>query len=137
MYGEGTESCREWVKPREEELYAGDIKLILAELRRRLYQRKRGLRKDEKLDSMLHPLQTHIGYFLNHAQRMRYAEFRKQGLPIGSGMVEGACKHLVNKRMKRSSMEWCHRGATAVLQLRKYLVADQWNQVKQHLRIAV
>ena len=49
---------------------------------------------------------------------MRYAQFRAQGLFIGSGVIEAACKNLVGKRLKQSGMEWSVRGANAILALR-------------------
>ena len=51
-------------------------------------------------------------------EHMRYAHFRKQGLFIGPGVIEAACKNLVGKRLKQSGMEWTVRGANAVIALR-------------------
>jgi len=47
-----------------------------------------------------------LGYFRRHRQRMRYASFARRKLPIGSGLVEAACKTLVTQRLKRSGMRW-------------------------------
>ena len=56
----------------------------------------------------------HVRYFGNHRTRTNYARYRRQGIPIGSGVTEGACKSLVNVRAKRSGQRWCttrtHRG---------------------------
>ena len=49
---------------------------------------------------------------------MDYRRYRSLGLPIGSGAVESACKHVVAVRMKRSGMIWSLVGATGMLQLR-------------------
>ncbi len=49
---------------------------------------------------------------------MRYAEAQAQNLPIGSGVVEAACKTLATQRMKRSGMRWRHAGGQAILTLR-------------------
>src|SRR5205814_3120699 len=51
-------------------------------------------------------LETERGYFRRNAERMRYATYRDQGLPVGSGVVESAVKHLVQHRMKRAGMRW-------------------------------
>jgi hypothetical protein len=59
-----------------------------------------------------------IGYFRNNASRMRYGAFRKQGLFVGSGVVEAGCKTVVGKRLKQSGMEWTVRGANAIIALR-------------------
>ncbi len=49
---------------------------------------------------------------------MRYAKAQAQNLPIGSGVVEAACKTLATERMKRSGMRWRHTGGQAILTLR-------------------
>lgn len=63
-------------------------------------------------------LETERGYFRTNTERMRYATFRDQGLPVGSGSVESAAKHLVQQRMKRAGMRWSDLGARAILHLR-------------------
>ncbi len=62
--------------------------------------------------------QKQIGYFRNNTSRMRYGEFREQGLFVGSGVVEAGCKTVVGKRLKQSGMEWTARGANAIIALR-------------------
>ena len=63
-------------------------------------------------------LATERGYFRNNAERMRYPTYRELGLPIGSGAVESAAKHLVQQQMKRAGMGWSDLGARAILHLR-------------------
>ena len=59
-----------------------------------------------------------LGYFRRHRQRMDYAGAAQRGLPIGSGVVEAACKTLVTERLKRSGMRWREAGGQAILTLR-------------------
>ncbi len=59
-----------------------------------------------------------IAYLDKNKERMRYAEFRRQGLFVGSGVVEAGCKTLIGLRMKQSGMEWSLRGANAIIALR-------------------
>ena len=59
-----------------------------------------------------------LGYFRGNRHRMRYAEAKAKGLPIGSGVVEAACKTLVTERLKPSGMRWGPRGGQAILTLR-------------------
>lgn len=59
-----------------------------------------------------------IAYFSNNAHRMRYADFRAQGLFVGSGVVEAGCKTVIAKRMKQSAMKWTVRGANSIIALR-------------------
>jgi hypothetical protein len=57
-------------------------------------------------------------YFERNAERMRYPIFRAQGLFVGSGVVEAACKTVIGSRLKRSGMFWTVRGANAIIALR-------------------
>lgn len=65
-------------------------------------------------------------YFARNRERMRYAEFRDRGLPIGSGVVEAACKTIVGARMKRSGMRWSLEGGQHVLNLRTRTRSGEW-----------
>src|SRR5438552_4119871 len=57
-------------------------------------------------------------YFENNAPRMRYPEFRRQHLFVGSGVIEAGCKTIIGSRCKQSGMFWTVRGANAILALR-------------------
>jgi hypothetical protein len=59
-----------------------------------------------------------IGYFTTNAERMRYPQFRAQGMQIGSGIAEAACKTVVSTRAKRAGMRWTPAGLDALLPLR-------------------
>jgi hypothetical protein len=59
-----------------------------------------------------------IGYFTTNAQRMRYPSFRAQGMHVGSGIAEAACKTVVTTRLKRTGMRWTPSGLDALLPLR-------------------
>jgi hypothetical protein len=59
-----------------------------------------------------------MGYFETNKDRMRYADFRAQGLFVGSGVIEAGCKTIVGMRLKQSGMEWTVRGANAIIALR-------------------
>jgi hypothetical protein len=49
---------------------------------------------------------------------MRYPEFRRQHLFVGSGVIEAACRTVIGKRLKQSEMFWALRGANAIIALR-------------------
>lgn len=68
-----------------------------------------------------------IRYYGRNRERMRYAEFRARGLPIGSGVVEAACKCIVNSRLKRSGMRWTREGGQHVLNLRVRVQSGEWD----------
>ena len=62
-------------------------------------------------------LRRERGYFTVNAGRMAYPTFRALGLPIGSGPVESAAKHVVQQRLKVAGARWSEPGATAMLTL--------------------
>jgi hypothetical protein len=70
-------------------------------------------------------LKRERGYFSTNTARMRYASFRQQQLPIGSGAVEASAKHLVQQRMKRAGSRWSDLGARAILDLRCQLLSGR------------
>ena len=63
------------------------------------------------------PVDVAAGYLLNYTQYIRYHEYLAAGLPIGTGVIEGACRHLVCDRMDRAA-RWSLTGTQAVLRLR-------------------
>ena len=69
-----------------------------------------------------------IHYFQANKERMRYAEFRSRGYPIGSGSVESACKRVVGARLKGSGMCWSKQGAQFVLALRAAKLSGRWKE---------
>lgn len=69
--------------------------------------------------------QGHINYFNNNRERMAYDRYRASGLPIGSGVVEGACKFVVGKRFKGSGMRWMREDNQAVLNARLAEINDE------------
>lgn len=60
---------------------------------------------------------THIAYFEKNKACMRYAQFRRDGLFIGSGVIEAACKSLIAHRFKQSGMKWTRQGANQIIAL--------------------
>jgi hypothetical protein len=73
--------------------------------------------------------QTAYNYLRDRSRHMRYAEFRTQGLPIGSGVTEAACKTVFTQRLKLSGMRWSNEGAQTILNLRVLLLSGVWDQV--------
>jgi len=67
-------------------------------------------------------------YLQTHQHRIRYSQFEAMGLPTGSGVVEGGCKHVIGLRFKRQSTRWTKAGARAVLHLRLDRMNGRWDQ---------
>ena len=72
-------------------------------------------------------LKVQIRYFENQRHRMQFADYQQQGLPIGSGVVEAACKTLAVQRMKRSGMSWRH-GKQGILTIRSLQQSRRWSR---------
>jgi hypothetical protein len=66
-------------------------------------------------------------YLKNHKSYMRYHEYLAQGYPIGSGVVESACSHVVKNRMELPGARWSVSGAEAILQLRSVVKSQDWD----------
>jgi hypothetical protein len=118
VYGATNKKSQEWLALRRDELDAGNVKNIIAALSR-LRPKNKAVRK---------PIQTERDYFQNNANRMRYAEFRKQGLFVGSGVVEAGCKTLIGQRLKLSGMHWTVKGANAIIALRCCQMSNRWEE---------
>lgn len=73
-------------------------------------------------------LESALWYFRGRRHRMRYATFARRHLPIGSGIIEAACKTLVSQRLKRSGMRWRHDGGQAILTLRALEQSDRFDR---------
>ena len=96
VYGTGTIKSKEWMDARREQLDAGDVEAVIASVRR--------LRPSHA--KVQEEVRTAADYFHRNAERMRYAEFRKQGLFVGSGVMEAGCKTICGQRLKLSGMHW-------------------------------
>jgi len=98
---------KKWLKPLLDYLWNGKIEKVLAKLRS---LKLRG--KKKKIT------ENTINYFKNNKDRMRYDEYRKMNLFIGSGVVEAGCKSVIGSRLKQSGMHWSVRGANSIIALR-------------------
>lgn len=70
-------------------------------------------------------------YLRCHSQHMDYARYRRQGLPIGSGVTEAACKTLFTQRLKRSGMRWHKDSGQVIVDLRVLRLSGIWNDVRR------
>ena len=125
-----------WVKTQEQRLLTGRVAHVLRELRR--HARLLGPPPDDVTDDDPRKVvANNVRYFEHNAERMRYDEYRRNGYPIGSGVVESGCKHVIAQRMKiTASMSWTRRRAEAVLQLRSLVRSGQWDAFWALKRVA-
>jgi hypothetical protein len=71
-------------------------------------------------------------YLEKNRERMHYDAYLAQGYPIASGVIEGACRHLVKDRMERAGMHWTPTGAQAMLDVRSVHVSAEWQQYQEY-----
>ncbi|MHB8369482.1 MAG: ISKra4 family transposase [Leptospirales bacterium] len=104
IFGPESDRTRPWTEDRHAELDDGKVDAIIAALR--IYAPR------------CEEARKCIGYIETNRSRMRYPEFRAQGLCVSSGMVEAGCKTAIGARLKQSGMFWSLEGANAIIALR-------------------
>jgi hypothetical protein len=121
FYREGSPEAEAFVYQRLRMLLEGKVGYVIGGLKEmRTKHRLRG-KKRKALEQV-------IGYLERYRAYMKYDEYLAAGLPIGSGAVEGACRHLVADRMEGSGMRWTQGGAEAVLKLRAVYLNGDWDR---------
>jgi hypothetical protein len=122
---EGSEGARQFVEQRLRDLLQGRVGYVIAGLRRRLNGGKLSGPKRAVVKSA-------VEYLSNNREHMRYDEYLAKGYPIGSGVAEGACRHLVKDRMEQTGMRWTVEGAQAMLHVRALYLNDQWGEFLEY-----
>jgi hypothetical protein len=82
---------------------------------------KKSLSKTQK-----YTLEKVIGYLERNKRHMRYDVCLERGYPIGSGVIEGACRNLINDRLELTGMRWTVQGAESVIRLRAVYINKDW-----------
>lgn len=98
-------------------ILGGEVKNVIAGLRRRATASALN-EADAKV------IATVCAYFENNASRMRYDVYLSAGYPIATGVIEGACRHVIKDRMEQGGMRWTLEGAQAMLNLRAIHASD-------------
>jgi hypothetical protein len=125
FHTEGSDEAKGFVEQRLRDLLQGRVGYVIGGLRRRL--------KAEKLTSERRKVvRSALEYLGNNKLHMRYDEYLAAGYPIGSGVAEGACRHLVKDRMEQTGMRWTVEGAQAMLHVRALYLNDQWEEFHEH-----
>jgi hypothetical protein len=107
LWGDGTAAAKAWVEQAKTRLWEQGPAALLADWRPLC----------PSTAEATEVLRRERGYFTTNVSRMHYPRYRAQGLPIGSGAVESAAKHVVQQRLKRAGMRWSFAGAQALLAL--------------------
>jgi hypothetical protein len=111
LQGEATTACETWVLERMQRILKGEASLVAAGMRRSATLRALEPKQRAAVDAC-------ADYLLRYKRHLRYDQYLSSGYPIATGVIEGACRHLVDLRMNRSGARWSLTGAEAVLRLR-------------------
>lgn len=125
FHAEGSDEAAAFVEARLRMLLEGKVGYVVAGLRQMVTKRHLRGNKAQTIASV-------TGYLYGNRQRMKYDDYLAAGYPIGSGAVEGACRHLVKDRMERTGMHWRIEGAQAMLHLRATYLNGDWDAFCAH-----
>lgn len=123
VFGQDTPEAHAWFRKYRKILKKDDdgVEKVIRSIR--YYKSKLAIRSKTRTET----IRKGLRYFTRNRSRMDYAEYRRQGLPIGSGVVEAACKTLVGQRLKRAGMRWSIDGGQSVLNLRALVLSRRWD----------
>ena len=124
VWGAG-ENAQHWATTHRQMLRDGEVETVLATIQ----TLPLAAAADGAMAQALHD--DVLGYFTPRLPQMRYAAFRAQGLPIGSGIVESANKTVVAARMKGTGMRWSEAAINPLLALRGALCSERWEEAWQ------
>lgn len=125
FYREGSGGACDFVRDRCLGILRGRVGYVIGGLRQMATKRKLSSHKTKKLERLCQ-------YLENNRQRMRYDQYLRAGYPIASGVIEGACRHIIKDRMERAGMRWTVQGAQAMLDLRTTHINGQWADFNGH-----
>jgi len=122
FHPEGSAEAKAFVRHHLRMLLEGKVGYVIGGLRQMLTKHGKTLNAVQRKI-----VQTTIHYYGRNRKYMAYDEYLAAGYPIGSGAVEGACRHLVKDRMEGSGMRWTVPGAEAVLKIRAVQLNGDWD----------
>jgi hypothetical protein len=125
LHPERSRAAEEYVSHHLRMLLEGKVGYVIGNFRRLL---NAGQIRGSKRKTV----QAVITYYENNRQHMRYDEYLAAGYPIGSGVAEGACRHLVKDRLEQTGMRWTVPGAQAMLNTRSLYLNGQWNEFVEY-----
>jgi hypothetical protein len=115
-FGSHQKKLNHWTKRRHKELDEGKVEDVIKAIQRLVVS----------IPEQKETLEGEIAYFEKNRHRMRYAEFRRQGLFVGSGVVEAGCRTVIGQRLKQSGMHWTVKGANTIIALRCCILSNRW-----------
>lgn len=125
FHAERSQAAEDFVTQRLRLLLTGKVGGLLGGLRQ--MRTKHGLS-----GAKAKTLQTVIGYLERNRDYLKYDEYLAAGYPIGSGVAEGACRHLVKDRLEQTGMRWTRDGAQALLHVRATYLNGDWDEFQDY-----
>ena len=125
FHPEGSPEAEAWVTERLLWLLCGDAGQVVASVRRTAT--RRGLRRAARK-----PADTCAGYLERHKAYVHYDAYLEGGFPIATGVIEGACRHLIRDRLAITGARWSLAGAEAILRLRSLRASGDWDAYWRH-----
>jgi hypothetical protein len=127
LLGETNPARTAWVAAKLDLVLAGQTDTVIVQLTQEVT-------RPTWTETQRRAIQRTIGYYERNQAYMRYDHYLAQGWPIGTGVVEGACGHLIKDRMEQAGMRWTVDGAQAVLDLRAVRLNHDWDAYWQFHR---
>jgi hypothetical protein len=121
FHPEGSKEAEAWVTERLYRLLHGQSSQVAAGMRRSATQRE--LSPEQRA-----PVDTCANYLLKYAPYLRYDLYLAVGFPIASGVIEGACRHLIQDRLGVTGARWSLKGAESVLRLRSLISSGDFEE---------
>jgi hypothetical protein len=129
FHPEGSEDAARFVRDHLTRILHGKVATIITSWRRRASGKGLTAAKKKTLRSI-------CAFFEKNKHRMRYDQYLRLGCPVATGVIEGACRHVIKDRMERAGMRWKLPGAQAMLNLRTIHTNGDWAAF-QDFRIAM
>jgi hypothetical protein len=126
-----SERTRGWVRHYHKWLRRGRVELVIEAIGRG--QARMGSEVPLERSQVV---RRNLEYFRVNAGRMAYGRYRRLGLPIGTGIVEGSCKFVVQSRFKRPGSRWSAEGLAKMLALKVMRLNDRWESLWPCLKAA-
>jgi len=117
---EGSSASVQWVSKYLRMILTGKVGYFIGAIRQMITKRNFSKSKINRIEKML-------TYYEKRKEYMKYDEYLAKGYPIGSGVIEGACRSFVKDRMELAGMRWSEFGAEAMLELRSIKVNNKWD----------
>jgi hypothetical protein len=116
----GSKQAEEWVKEKALQILHGAAETVAVDLRRDATRKQLSQNRRQPVDKC-------AGYLEKYSPMLEYDCFLSDGLPIASGVIEGACRHLIKDRLDRTGARWRMKSAEAIIRIRSLRSSGDFN----------